>query len=209
MGQQPLQGFHLVVSANLCCLHNTRLQPSYLTLNIGPTDAVPRHARRCTRPCCSVQLLSLRLDGSINSLVKRDHKEVGPISREVILQPLSIPLQNGLRFFLVPLPAAPTVFLTVHLPFPATQRAYPVPHLFLSGADPSSSPAAHCPRWLTFKEPYLAAYLLVQACQHIWLVNRNDVYQRFTFVDRTRSSLAPIHPCAGRIRLPSRVGVPR
>ena len=95
---------------------------------------------------CSIHLLPLRLDGSTNSLVKRDHEEVCPISREVILQPLSIPLQNGLRFFLVPLPAAPTVSLAVHLPFPATLRAYPVPHIFQSEADPFSLPAVHCPR---------------------------------------------------------------
>jgi len=74
------------------------------------------------------------------------------------LQPLSIPLQNGLRFFLVPLPAAPTVSLAVNLPFPAALRAYPVPHLFQSEADPFSSPAARCPRWPSFKESYLTAY---------------------------------------------------
>ena len=35
----------------------------------------------------------------------KDHKEVCPFSREVMLQPLSAPLQDGIRFFLVPLPA--------------------------------------------------------------------------------------------------------
>lgn len=117
-----------------------------------------RHARRCTRQCCSVHLLSFRLDGSKNSLVKRDHEEVCPLSRGVISQPLSIQLQNGVRFFLVPLPAAPTVFLAVHLPLPAALRAYPVPLIFLSGADPPYSPAAQRPRWPTRKEPCLTAY---------------------------------------------------
>ena len=35
----------------------------------------------------------------------KDHKEVCPFSREVLLQPLSAPLQDSIRFFLFPLPA--------------------------------------------------------------------------------------------------------
>ena len=50
--------------------------------------------------------------------------------------------------------------------------------------------------------------VLVQACQHFWLALGNDVYQRFTYVGRTRSFLAPLRLCAGRFRFPSRVGVP-
>jgi len=73
----------------------------------GPVDAVPRHGGRCTRQCCCTHLLSSRKDGSVNSLVKRGHKEVCPLSRGVMLQPLSIRLQNGVRFLLVPVPAPP------------------------------------------------------------------------------------------------------
>jgi len=39
------------------------------------------------------------------------------------------------------------------------------------------------------RRPHLAAYLLVQACQHVWLVNGHDDYQRFTYVNRCRPSL--------------------
>jgi hypothetical protein len=35
----------------------------------------------------------------------KDLAEVCPLSREVLLHPLSTPLQDGLRFFRVPLPA--------------------------------------------------------------------------------------------------------
>jgi hypothetical protein len=35
----------------------------------------------------------------------KDLAEVCPLSREVMLQPLSIPLQDGVRFFRIPLPA--------------------------------------------------------------------------------------------------------
>ena len=58
------------------------------------------------------------------------------------------------------------------------------------------------------KRHALPRTILVQACQHFWLALGNDVYQRFTYVGRTRSFLAPHRPCAGRFRVPSRVGVP-
>lgn len=45
-----------------------------------------RPAGKCTRQCCSVHLLSFRLEGSGHSLVKRDQEEVCPISRGVIFQ---------------------------------------------------------------------------------------------------------------------------
>jgi hypothetical protein len=50
----------------------------------------------------------------------KDQTEVCPLSRGVMLpiaQPLSLPLQEGLRFFRPPLPAALSVGLTVHFPF--------------------------------------------------------------------------------------------
>lgn len=116
MGQQPLQRSCFVVSAILCCLHNTRLQPSYMAPNIGPTDAIPRHVRRCTHSCCSVHLLSFCDDGSTNSFVKRDHEEVCPLSRQITLKPVSAPLQCGIRFFLFPLPAPPLADFAVCCP---------------------------------------------------------------------------------------------
>lgn len=71
----------------MCCLHNTRLQPAYVAFDTGPINAVPSHAGRCTCPCCSIHLLSSRLAGSTNSLAKRDHEEVCPLSRRVMFQP--------------------------------------------------------------------------------------------------------------------------
>jgi len=50
----------------------------------------------------------------------------------MMFQPLSEPLQPGIRFFQPPIPAQPTAFLTVRLPesysTPAAIRAYHVPH---------------------------------------------------------------------------------
>jgi hypothetical protein len=58
------------------------------------------------------------------------------------------------------------------------------------------------------KRPRLAAYLLVQACQHVWLVGDYGVYPKFTYVGRYRSSLAPHRLRAGRFHVASRLGVP-
>jgi len=51
-----------------------------------------------------------------------------------------------------------------------------------------------------FQRPFLTAHLLVQACQHVWLVKAHDVYQKFTYVGRLRSSLPPLRLHAGRFR---------
>ncbi|QCY09428.1 hypothetical protein ELQ88_00830 (plasmid) [Pseudomonas sp. MPC6] len=75
-----------------------------------------------------------------------------------MFQPVSTPLQNGIRFLRVPIPAAPTAFLAVRLPLPAALRAYPVPNEFQNESDPSYSPAVFCPRWPSSQRPYLTAY---------------------------------------------------
>ena len=90
-----------------------------------------------------------------------------------------------------------------------TLRAYPVPHGFPNGSGSSISPAAPHPRGGIGKTPCLSAYLLVQACQHLWLGYFDDVYMRFTCVSRTRSSLAPLRLDAGRFSLASRFDLPK
>src|ERR1700674_4537777 len=46
----------------------------------------------------------------------RHQEEVCPLSRRMMFQSLSAPLQDGIRFFLIPLPAPPWAFLAVRLP---------------------------------------------------------------------------------------------
>lgn len=137
-----------------------------------------------------------------------DRVEVCSLSRQMMFQSVFTPLQGDLRFFHIPLPATPTVFLAVHLPITAALRAYPVPPVFQSGSDLSISPAASCSRRAIGQSSCLSAHLLVQACQHLWLVWHDDVYKRFTFVGRSRSSLAPSHLDAGRLCLASRFDIP-
>lgn len=59
-----------------------------------------------------------------------------------------------------------------------------------------------------FKDHTSPRTVLVQACQHVWLVKDHDVYRKFTYVGRTYSSLAPLRLRAGRFRLALRFGVP-
>jgi hypothetical protein len=112
--------------------------------------------------------------------------EVCPLSRGVMFQPLSGPLQSGIRFFQPPIPAQPTAFLTVRLPepdrAPAAIRAYHVPHalhdrvracLFAGG------PMATCP---VQESGQPTTYLLVSAIQQLGHLRNYDVYQQFTFV---------------------------
>ncbi|MHA5868960.1 hypothetical protein ACVSMD_41535, partial [Pseudomonas aeruginosa] len=114
-----------------------------------------------------------------------DRVEVCSLSRQMMFQSVFTPLQGDLRFFHIPLPAASTACFTAHLPKSATLRAYPVPHGFPNGSGSSISPAAPHPRGAIGKSPCLAAHLLVQACQHLWLGYYDDVYMRFTCVSRT------------------------
>lgn len=77
-----------------------------------------------------------------SSLAMNNHAEVCPLSRRAMFQPVSRPLQPGVRFLRLPLPTAPTAFLAVRLPLLAALWAYPVSLEFPTGADPSYSPAA-------------------------------------------------------------------
>jgi len=72
----------------------------------------------------------------------KDRAEVCPLAREVILQLLSVPLQDGLCFFRIPLPPVPSVRLAVSYPLSGELRAYRVPYQYPSGLGSLSSPVA-------------------------------------------------------------------
>ncbi len=55
----------------------------------------------------------------------------------------------------------------------------------MNGVGLAFAPVAQRLRQEILQLLFLATYLLVQACQHLWLVRSHDVYQRFTSVDRT------------------------
>ena len=96
--------------------------------------------------------------------MKRDHAEVGALSGGVTFKPLSIPLQDSIRFFRAPLPARPSIFLAVDLP--CYGRDYGLT-LFLSsdtsGLDLAYSPVAFASAYPEQLARYPATHLLVQA----------------------------------------------
>lgn len=193
-----------VVAPLTRCASNRTLATSRLGVKVHqrPTASL---ARRRRGPSSAF----LRYDDCSSSLATKDHVEVCSLSRQATLQPVSPLLLRSLRFLHDPVPAAPIVFLTVHLPSPAALRAYPVSHAFQSGAGPSIPPAAPRPRTIIGNDPFQAAYHFGQAFQHLWLVWYDDVYERFTSVGRSRSSLAPLRLGASRVRCALRLGVPR
>ena len=76
----------------------------WTSAQLMPSQATPEDARAgVAAPICS----SSTKNGSAGSLVTRDHEEVCPLSRGMMLQSLSARLQGGLRFLLDPVPAPP------------------------------------------------------------------------------------------------------
>src|SRR5262249_47313307 len=76
----------------------------------------------------------LSCGGYPNSLVMKDQRDVSPLSREVMLrwaQPLSTPLQDGLRFFPPPMPARLWAHLAARFP---SRETYGVAMFHLSNS---------------------------------------------------------------------------
>src|SRR2546425_8620950 len=91
------------MSACLCCLGNTHLQPPNLLPYTGPVDGFPvcRHAgeRRISFAGRGRHLLSFSLDGSASSLARIDQTDVG------ISSALPLALASSVLPMLRPLPA--------------------------------------------------------------------------------------------------------
>ncbi len=92
----------------------------------------------------------------------------------LVAQPLSSPLQAGLRFLPPPLPAAPSVDLTTSLPRGEGYGLTTLRRWHARGLGSASTPVARHLRGLSSEQPTLATYLLVQACQHLGLVLCDD-----------------------------------
>lgn len=63
--------------------------------------------------------------------------------------------------------------------------AYLVSREYQNGFGLACPPVVPHLRQMITQHLHLTTYLLAQACQHLWLVRIDDVYQRFTFVDHT------------------------
>lgn len=114
-----------------------------------------------------------------------DQTEVCSLSRKVMSQPLSVPLQHSVRLLHPLLPALPTAFLTVCLPRGQRYGLTTFPACHTTGLGPAFLPGtimatySHIPR----KQPI--PHRLVHACQSFWHVFSNDIHQQFTCVALT------------------------
>jgi len=114
--QEPLQCFHPAPVLLLNRLRDTTLQPPYGSIYSGPVDAVPRKCCRGVRRCTGHTHVRSPAKALATLLAIRDPAEVGALSCEVMLQPLSDRLQIGIRLLCHPIPALPIVRLTADLP---------------------------------------------------------------------------------------------
>ena len=97
------------------------------------------------------------------------------------LNPYPLRLPGGVRFLPPPLPAVPSAPPCGGPTPKGGRRAYHVPRMnhgwfrlcLSAGGSDDDDRGREIPL-------YLATYLLVQACQRLWLVGSHDVYQQFT-----------------------------
>src|SRR5262249_48738036 len=130
------------------------------------------------------------------SLVTPDQREVCPLSRGVLSQPLSAPLQGGNRFLPPPLPAAPSARLAAR--FPSTPLVYGAGRTtglprwadVLDWLGRISTPVARRLRRGSPGAPDLATYLLAQAVGQLALVLCNDA------CDALPGLAMPLDPCS-------------
>jgi hypothetical protein len=102
-------------------------------------------------------------------------------------QPLSGPLQPGLRFFRRPLPAQLTAFLTVRLPASLRRQPYRLttfPACHTTDLGSAYSPAVRRRRSPNLQRAIRPHTFLVDAYQQLWHRPTYEVYQQFTYVNR-------------------------
>ena len=129
-------------------------------------------------------LLSLLFDGSANSLARSDQTDVG-ISSGLVL---------ALASSVIPvlLPLNPPCGRSARSRGRAGWQRFHVLQRSRDGSGPLYTPAARSSRGGTVQDPHRAAYLLVQACQSLWLVTIDDAYERsFGFNRAINSSASP------------------
>ena len=124
-----------------------------------------------------------------NSLAIKDLPDVGSLSRRGTFNPVSAPLQRGIRFFRHPKPATAMGGPCDPLsrPKPGAVRGFHVPlrevcgvRCLLSTGGRNGHEAAKSIR------PPPPSPISAQACQPLWLVSVYDLYCRFTYVHHTR-----------------------
>ena len=122
----------------------------------------------------------------------RQHpREVGPLSRGVMSQPLSDPLQAGLRFLPRPLPAAPSAHLTAGLPSREGDGLTTLHRRNPRGLGPALTPVAPHLRRMSLQHPDLATYRFGPSLSAPLARPCLRRLQRFTWVGRTTRPWSP------------------
>jgi hypothetical protein len=140
-------------------------QPERYCIRAGYRDDVGGGCSTSKGRCGPADICITACAGWLTVHARRHPREVGPVSRGVMSQPLSARLPGGLRLLPRPLPAAPSVSLTTCLPQGGGLRAYHVPLTEPSGLGRASRPVARHLRPGTVEPRHLATHLLVQAFQ--------------------------------------------
>ncbi len=112
----------------------------------------------------------------------KDLVEVCALSRGVMLQLLSAPLQSSIRFFHIPLPASLSATLASRFPFSGRGTGLPCSASLPERVRSSLFAGSLCVHGRIIWIPY-TRYILFSSSlfvQHLWLVTGNDVYQEFT-----------------------------
>ena len=138
-----------------------RGRPIGLGVNLDGTTAEPAtedrrgpHHGRC-RPR---QICFAPRAGWLSVLIRRHPREVSSLSRGMLSQPLSGPLQAGLRFLPRPLPAAPSARLTAGLPSREVDGLTTLHRRNPRGLGPAFTPVARHLRRMSLQHPDLATY---------------------------------------------------
>ena len=116
--------------------------------------------------------VSTKVPRSVSHLATVDQTEVCPLSRGMMSQPLSGPLQPGIRFFRPPIPAPSTAFLAVRLPAILHWQRYGLttfPACHTTDVGPTYSPAVCWRRNPNFQRGNRPHTILVSAQQQLAL----------------------------------------
>ena len=160
--------------ANASC-ETRRLRYERRQLHDTPPRPLPVSRGGRTSKRCRRRHLLASSSGWSNFLAPQDPREIGPLSRGVILQPLSAPLQDGLRLLPHPLPASALVGLAAFLPRKDGDGFITFRRCTVRRLGCASSPGERCPRAGSSECRNLSPCLLAQACQPLWPVIINDV----------------------------------
>ena len=135
---------------------------------------------------------ALRPEAGWLSVHGRQHpREVSPLSRGVMSQPLSDPLQVGLRFLPRPLPAAPSAHLAAGLPSREDDGLTTLHRWNPRGLGPALTPVALHLRRMSLQHPDLATYHFGPSLSAPLACLCLRRLRRFTWVGRTTRPWSP------------------